>query len=337
MKGINRAKATIRSYRERAGISKPLAVYFAINTLTKDYLEKHSRTINIRHNILCREISKQIPQTLKKYNRIYKCGERPEQEEPIWLCWLQGYDDMNDFIRRCVKSIFDNAGSHPVIFIDNNNVNDYITMPEHIQRKRDEGKISAALYCDVIRMMLLKKYGGLWVDADLFVSKQISEEFFSKSFISERNNHEDISYKESIGYISKGYWSVQVIGGWKNDGILSFVCDGLIEYWKNCDKEIDYYLFDYMIEIARRKLRGAHKAIKEGAVYNGHYRILNQAMKLGKHADCYNECISEDTTFNTLNWKNEYPLKTETGEDAVYSRFLLNPEIDKDELCKNHL
>ena len=107
-----------------------------------------------------------------------------------------------------------------------------------------------------------------------------------------------------------------------------------MEYWENHDHIIHYFLFDYLIEIARRHIPGANKAIAEGGVDNGHYRLLNQAMKHGLQAAHYDNCITDDTTFNTLNWKNDYPLKTEFGEDAVYARFLLNPMIDKDTLCK---
>ena len=331
----NRIKKAIKTYKEKAGLSKGLALYFAINVLTKNYLEKHRYTINIRHDILCKEICNRIPQTLKRYNRYYRCGKKPVYPEPIWLCWLDGYDDMNNIIKRCTKSLFDNAKDHPVIFIDKNSVTDYITIPEHIQKKRDLGIISAALYCDVIRMLLLKEYGGLWVDADLYVSKQISEDFFARSFISEKNNHQDIHYTEAIKYIGKGNWSVQVIGGWKEDDILSFVCDGLIEYWENSDVEIDYFIFDYLIEIARRKIPGADKAIKEGAVDNGHYRKLNESMKQALPFDKYDDCISDDTTFNTLNWKREYPLKTSNNEYSIYTRFLMNKPIEKDILYKN--
>ena len=333
-----RIKKAVHSYQKTRDLSKSLALYYACNSLTNNYFEKHRRTINIRHNIIIREISRQIPQTIQKYeSETYNCGEKPAYPEPIWVCWLQGYENMNDFIKRCIKSLFDHAGDHPVFFIENNNVSEYITIPEQIQRKREAGIINAPHYCDVIRLLLLKNYGGLWVDSDLFVSKQISEDFFAKSFVSEKNNHADIPFTESIGYISKGNWSVQVIGGWKNDGILSYACDGLIEYLEKCDNAINYYLFDYMIEIARRRLSGAGKAIKEGAVDNGRYRKLNQAMKAAMPAAIYEDCISDETTFNTLNWKNQYPLKTESGEDSVYARFLMNQPIDEDALHKNRL
>lgn len=109
---------------------------------------------------------------------------------PIWVCWLQGEENAPPLVRRCIASIRQHAGKHPVHVLTEENLPSYIDLPSIIWKKRKEGKIQSANFSDVVRMALIYRYGGLWLDATIFCSKQISIGILKKSFFRARDRFE---------------------------------------------------------------------------------------------------------------------------------------------------
>ena len=81
---------------------------------------------------------------------------------------------MPDIVKACYNSIQRHACNHPVILITEENFRDYIDMPEYIINKQKEGYIDITHFSDILRMMLLTKHGGIWMDSTLLIpSKQV--------------------------------------------------------------------------------------------------------------------------------------------------------------------
>lgn len=81
--------------------------------------------------------------------------------------WLQGLDNAPLVVRKCYQSWQKhNAGWHPV-FLDENNISDYITL-------KNTGVLQQA-FSDIVRINLLAKYGGVWVDATCFCNRPLDE------------------------------------------------------------------------------------------------------------------------------------------------------------------
>lgn len=87
----------------------------------------------------------------------------------IWVFWWQGELAMPPVIKECYKSILRNCNGRTVVLLDQNNFKDYITLPDYILRKFYEGVISKTHFSDILRVGLLKEYGGMWIDAAIFV------------------------------------------------------------------------------------------------------------------------------------------------------------------------
>ena len=54
---------------------------------------------------------------------------------PIWQLWLQGEDNMPDIVKFCTKSIKVNNPERDIILLTNKNLNEYIAVPDYIQKK----------------------------------------------------------------------------------------------------------------------------------------------------------------------------------------------------------
>ncbi|MBQ9553448.1 hypothetical protein IJU97_00315 [bacterium] len=65
--------------------------------------------------------------------------------------------------------------------LDKDNYEKYVTLPAFIIKKVYEHKISITHLSDIIRMALLKQYGGIWVDATMFINSNVFFNFEGKS------------------------------------------------------------------------------------------------------------------------------------------------------------
>jgi len=86
--------------------------------------------------------------------------------DKIWTMWLQGVENAPELIKKCIAS---NVAQHgnDVIVLDSTNVSQYIEIPDFITQKWKAGIIPNAHYSDVLRILLLAKYGGTWIDSTI--------------------------------------------------------------------------------------------------------------------------------------------------------------------------
>lgn len=113
-------------------------------------------------------------------NLILKYTQKEEippasNQAPIWVCWWQGENAMPPIVQSCFQSLCSHAGNHLVHLITQENISKYVTIPDYILRKVQEGKISFTHFSDILRMCLLYEHGGLWIDATVYVSQPIPE------------------------------------------------------------------------------------------------------------------------------------------------------------------
>ena len=50
-------------------------------------------------------------------------------------------------------------------------------------RKKDKGIITRTNYSDLLRLSLLAKHGGMWMDSTFFVTEPILDEYFKVAFM----------------------------------------------------------------------------------------------------------------------------------------------------------
>ena len=184
----------------------------------------------------------------KKYNSFLKeLPILPEstEEKPkiIWWCWLQGEENAPVLCRKCLDSLRKNYPDYQINIVTSKNLYDYIDFPEYIKEKYSTGVITHTHFSDLIRVQLLIKYGGIWIDSSVYCtgrSEYIEQSpfFVYKSFLNANNA------------MSASSW---LISANKNNPILITTRDLLFEYWKSKKSLINYFLFHICFTIARRK------------------------------------------------------------------------------------
>ena len=113
-------------------------------------------------------------------------------------------------------------------------MNQYITFPSFIFNKN----ISRTHFSDLLRLELLIKYGGTWIDASVLIT-EYDDSFFYK----------DLFFFKS----SEEYWlygSNWFITAEKGSPILKTTLDLLYEFWKHNYSIYNYFLFHFFFKMA---------------------------------------------------------------------------------------
>lgn len=124
---------------------------------------------------------------LNKYQ--YILGNVPEYyyegnenyKDCIWQLWLQGENNAPEIVNRCLASI-KKYSDKQIILLDNNNLSRYVDIPNYIKKKYENNEILAAHYSDYIRLCILSKYGGCWIDATVLLTDKIPEKIFQQQY-----------------------------------------------------------------------------------------------------------------------------------------------------------
>lgn len=156
-----------------------------------------------------------------------------KEEERIFSIWLQGEENAPEIVLACWASVRRNCPQRLVV-LDEKSLGKMISLPEHIIRKRSEGKICPAHFTDICRLALLAEYGGLWLDATDYIPAPLPEKLWRTDFF----------VYTSGNNITGGYAGIQncFIRSKKGHFLAKGWLELIYEYWRREDRPIDYFI-----------------------------------------------------------------------------------------------
>lgn len=174
--------------------------------------------------------------------------EKPDYKNTLWVMWLQGEKNMPPVVESCWKQMQRVFKNERLVLLTEKNLADYINIPFHITDKYKKGLITATHFSDIVRVMLLNKYGGCWLDATLWFNSYpcelMNREFYTL--------HAPGMFNE---FISRGNWSSFLMASRsaKSRKLYCYLERAFFEYWRRHDAMIDYLWIDYFILIMLEK------------------------------------------------------------------------------------
>ena len=188
---------------------------------------------------------------LRHYSRIasepVKASDTtPQAEEKaipkhIWVCWLQGEDQMPDIVKKCFASVKTFASDYTIHLITNENLFNYVHLPEHIVRKYQNGIISFTHFSDILRTCLLYEHGGIWLDSTVLLTGQLPPFITAETFF---------VYRPSWLQDTRTALSNWLISSTAHHPIITKQRQLLFSYWERENKLRDYYVFHLLFRIA---------------------------------------------------------------------------------------
>ena len=165
----------------------------------------------------------------------------------IWTMWQQGEAQMPETVKASMKTIKDFAKRSGCDFylLTNDNLEHFVNIPKDITDKYKRNELTAAHYSDIIRFSLLYQYGGIWMDATLFVSPYATVEMFEGDFFS--LNHLPTYPEQMERTIGDYKWSGFFLAGQKGGAHFKHIRDLYIYYVRKYPIFIHYLMMDYFI------------------------------------------------------------------------------------------
>lgn len=156
-----------------------------------------------------------------------------EHPKVIWWCWLQGKEQAPQIVKACFNSLKQLTG-YSLVVIDNANWRDYVELPGYIVDKWENKQIPPALFSDLLRLELLIKYGGTWIDSTVLCTGNVNDNYLDADvFLFQYTKQGSIPVSISNWFIS----------ACSNNEVLMVLREMLYAYWKDYDCVLDYYIF----------------------------------------------------------------------------------------------
>ena len=210
------------------------------------YISRNIRYFNvINPNIIGLAERERCYRKLKrKYKKILTTDKsinidkkEEEKSNKIWICWFQGIENAPELVKACYNSVVKNYNDKEIIVLTEENYKQYVDIPEYILKKWEKGYITFAHFSDILRIELLSKYGGLWLDSTIFTTKR-SELVFNENIELFVYKQVDLDRKNPLSIVASSW----LMYSNKNNNIINLTKKLLHEYWKNYNHIINYNL-----------------------------------------------------------------------------------------------
>ena len=245
-------------------------------------------------------------------------SEKPEGKSPIWFFWMQGVDAMPKIPALCLKYLHKNANGHSIVVLDRHNIREYANIPDYIFSLLESGSMTRTHFSDILRLALLSEHGGFWVDATMLVVKPLPETIFSEPLFTIKNWPQGL-------YVSECRWTGFCLASWKGNVLTSNAYQMLIDYWKNTDVQVDYFIIDYIFDILYNKSEDVMEAIDKVPYSNERLHDLAPILCNKFDKDAFSE-LTADTYMFKLSWKKYTEEELLRDKDNYYNHLL--KEVD---------
>lgn len=238
-------------------------------------------------------------------------GNKEIDAEPCaWTFWWQGEDSMPDIVKICYRSQLKYVRDAGVRFhlLTKDNISEFIEIPKFILDKVNKGIITLTHLSDIIRILLLEKYGGMWLDSTLLFTKPINTNYLKYDFFSVKL---DPDIYKPIGFGQKltcCKWAGFILStSKKHSYIFSFLKETILEYWNTHTSLIDYFLMNRLIKLVYNRNDLCRRLIDDVPYTNDHLYLLKDHLNSKYEEEAYNKVNK-----NTLCFKLSYKMELNT-------------------------
>lgn len=223
----------------------------------------------------------------------------------VWVCWFQGIENAPQVVKDCYDSIKYWLKDREIIVITENNFSEYVTFPNYIIDKWKKGIITNTHFSDLLRIELLIKYGGLWLDATTYLTGPLPEYIESNEFFVYRNGWMDMEM------INMGSWFIYSSN--TNNRLLIETRALLYRYWEKHRYMKNYFLMHMFF----RMITDVYQEEWEKVPY---FNQINQHLLMNELNKSFNqERINEILKLSTIH-KLTYKFDLEEKIDLTVNK-----------------
>ena len=189
-----------------------------------------------RHLPARRQVAAFLAEHLDEVRELAAAGRDAVEPGPprVWVYWAQGWDSAPAVVRRCHEELLAAHAPGEVVALDDGLAPYWVTVPLHVSRRTARHR---AAYSDALRLELLVRYGGIWVDATCLVRGPLPQrmpELMPAGFF---------AFRFSGAHISNWLLASEP-GGY----VVTMLRAALTTYWRHHRTLVHYFVFHHLFE-----------------------------------------------------------------------------------------
>lgn len=253
--------------------------------------------------------------SIVNFNSVTKKNVDLVVSKTVWIFWWQSIEQAPELVKRCYRSVKKNMTGWNIVLISRNNYKEYTKIPNFILEKLDRGIITITHFSDILRLDLLIRHGGLWLDATVLCTNKNIPETILRS---------DLFFYQTQKPGADGH--ATLMSSWciwskADNHILKATRSLLYAYWKRYDYMADYFLLHQFMTIVMQEFPEEARCIPPYTNENPHILLLHFFDKYDEHL--WNDW-KRQTCFHKLSYKLD--MKKMKIKDTFYD-YIINTDV----------
>ncbi len=219
-------------------------IFKNINNIVKIFLEVFIVNRVLRSKLKTRFAKFYLKKYISKGMKAIDSSSIEKENEfdnVIWQYWHQGKQNAPFLIQKCFESVEKFENDKKIIVLSFDTIKDYVDLPQKYYDLVKKGKMPLALFSDILRLYLLEKYGGCWIDSTIFLTDKIPNDIMeSDFFVFQKDKKTDVMEDKMSCFFIRAKKGCKHIKALKN--ILE-------NYWMENNFVINYFMFEHISSI----------------------------------------------------------------------------------------
>lgn len=253
-------------------------------------------------NVVLARLRRKYRSTIKKfreenqYSLVYN-QQHTSSSKKIWICWFQGLEASPHVVQECIASVKKHLSDREVVVLTDANYHHYVTFPDHIKTKIAQGIISKTHLSDLLRLELLTKYGGTWIDGTVFCSSSDIPSYMLDSNLFLFQNLKPGLDGQALA-ISTWFMTASK----SHHPLLELTKDLLYFYWEQNNTMVDYFLIHHFFQLSIEEFPEYWSKV---VPFNNSTPHILQLRMFEEYDEKIYRAIIEQTPFHKLTYKFE--------------------------------
>lgn len=245
-------------------------------------------------------------------------GDANEYDGSIWVWWNDA-TKVPPIVSRCIFQMRKYAVGKVVRLVTEQNYSQYFSIPDYIEDKYRKGLITQTHFSDIVRMTLMSKYGGIYMDATLLQTGVIPQNYLDLDFYTNK-----VVIDKPWEVVSEGKLSSFFFACRKGNLMIETTRRMMLQYWKLYDLLIDYLWIDYLWILCAECLPQIKEMIEQVPYSNPSLYTLKNSNLPCSEAQYFVMLGDKNTVLYKFSYKDisRYSEKTADGELTLKGRVI---------------
>lgn len=259
-----------------------------------------------------KHVRKYVEEAIKNLDINSLQNEICHDSKIIWQYWHQGEENAPLLIKKCFESVKKFHPDYEVKVLSFDTISDYVKLPSKYYDLLEQKKIPIAIFSDVLRLYLLRQYGGIWIDSTIYLTDNLGEDILNSDFM--------VMQKDVKMDAAENIMSCFFIRSKSNAVLLELIKNSIENYWRDNDYLVNYFIFEHIATLIAFSNNDLQKLWDKMPYYSAENAGILQTKLFDNFDENEFKEIKNLTNIHKLTYKKSFE---NVGDDSFYN-FIVN-------------